>query len=480
MKSSVTRYFIVPAVLLVLALSGCGSGGDGQSAASTVSGTQASLTAQDIATAKAIENAVASLDANDAALAKTIKPAAPVAGEVKVFGKSIFMVPKSGTLSVSKFFAGLVNGAQGTLVFYNSFGKDIPTTPCVGTAKQIKVCEAARAIALAWNPTSVEVILNGQTVIAPNQIPRTQGKALIPVTVNVADTLKVNLSGPAYSFIQLEVWSMPTAPVALNPTADFSYTLSSGVAPAQITLNASSSSSPNGTITNYGWDFGDGTTGTGVNASHVYFNGGAFNVVLTVTDSAGKSASKSVLIGLAPPLQNPTADFTFTPTTGSVPLTINIDASLSSSPNGVITNYVWDYSDGFANWDIGISNPTHTFYIEGTYSITLTVTDSAGKTATKTSQIVVQPPVLPIASFTYTVDSSTGAIIVNVDGSTSTSPNGAIVTYAWSWGDGSPIEYNSVATASHTYLAPGTYALTLIVYDSVGNGNSLSQLITVP
>ena len=237
MKSSVTRYFIVPAVLLVLALSGCGSGDGGQSAASTVSGTQASLTAQDVAMAKAINDSVASLDANAAALAKVALPAAPVAGEQKVFGKSIFVVPKSGTLSVSKSFAGLVNGAQGTLVFYNSFGRDIPTTPCVGTARQIKVCEASRAIALAWNPTSVEVILNGQTVIAPNQIPRTQGKALIPVTVNLADTLKVNLSGPAYSFIQLEVWSMPTAPVALNPVADFTFTPTTGGVPLTVAFD---------------------------------------------------------------------------------------------------------------------------------------------------------------------------------------------------------------------------------------------------
>jgi PKD repeat protein len=377
---------MVPAVLLLLALSGCGSGGD-QSTASTVSGTQAALTPQDIATAKAIENAVASLDASDAALAKRILPAAPVAGEQKVFGKSIFVVPKSGTLSVSKSFAGLANGAQGTLVFYNSFGLNIPTTPCVGTASQIKVCEAARAIALAWNPTSVEVILNGQTVIAPNQIPRTQGKALIPVTVNLANTLQVNLAGPAWSFIQLEVWSMPTAPVVLNPIADFTFSPSSGAVPLAVAFDASASSSPNGSIVTYNWDFGDGTTDTGINPVHYFYNPGTYAVTLAVIDLTGKSSTKTVsIVAFAP--QPISVSFTYSVDSSTGAILVTADASSTSSPNGPITNYQWDFGDGSAY--SGLVIEYHIYAAPGPYVLSLTATDSSGISGTL-SQLITVP-----------------------------------------------------------------------------------------
>jgi PKD repeat protein len=301
MNSIITRYFMVPAVVLLLSLAGCGSDGGGGTA-STASSAPDGLTAEDIATTRAIEDSVASFDAGSALPGTTLTATPPVAGEQKVFGKKQFVVPKSGTLNVTKTFTGLVDGAQGTLVFYNSFGKDIPTAPCTGTAKQIKVCEKTRAIALALNPTSVEVILNGQTVIAPNQIPRTQGKALIPVTVNLADTLQVNLSGPKHSFIQLEVWSMPTAPVVLNPVADFSFSPTTGGIPLMVTFDASASSSPNGSILAYSWDFGDGSRAEDKipQVTHIYNTAGTFNVVLTVIDMAKQTATKTAQITTSP------------------------------------------------------------------------------------------------------------------------------------------------------------------------------------
>jgi PKD repeat protein len=406
MKSLISKYLMVPATVLLLTLTGCGSGGDQQQgAAATAGSSPVTMTAQDVAMTTAIENAVASLDANAPAIAaaksaalatanpaastaaKAVPPAAPVAGEKKVFGKSIFVVPKSGTISVSKTFNGLVDGAQGTLVFYNSFGENIPTTACTGTAKQIKICQASRSIALAWNPTSVDVVLNGATVITPTLIPRTQGKAQFPVAVNKTNTLQVTLAGPAYSFIQLEVWSQPTAPVVANPIANFTFNPTTGTVPVNIAFDASTSTSPNGPIMSYAWDFGDGGTGSGMTTSHVY---------------------------------------------------------------------------GFA----------------GTFSIVLTVTDSVGKSATKSAQIVIAPPILPVASFTYTIDTSTGALIVAADGSGSSSANGPIISYNWNWGDG--IGVSSGVTSSYTYALPGTYVVTLVVLDISGNVAVISQTVVVP
>jgi PKD repeat protein len=91
-----------------------------------------------------------------------------------------------------------------------------------------------------------------------------------------------------------------TATGAANvpPVADFSSS-TSGLLTA---VNASNSSDADGTITSYAWDFGDGSTGTGVTASHTYAAAGTYPVKLTVTDNTSMTGTvtKSVTVAPAP------------------------------------------------------------------------------------------------------------------------------------------------------------------------------------
>lgn len=87
-----------------------------------------------------------------------------------------------------------------------------------------------------------------------------------------------------------------TVPTAIPPTACFTASPTSGSAPLEVTYNASCSSDPNGSIVSYSWDFDDGTTDTGVSGTHWYDWGGFYSMTLTVTDSEGLSASKSIPI----------------------------------------------------------------------------------------------------------------------------------------------------------------------------------------
>jgi PKD repeat protein len=87
------------------------------------------------------------------------------------------------------------------------------------------------------------------------------------------------------------------------PTASFTATPISGQAPLTVAFDASASSDPDGSIASYGWNFGDGTSGTGVTASRTYAAAGTFTVLLTVTDNSGGTASttRSLTVSAGPP-----------------------------------------------------------------------------------------------------------------------------------------------------------------------------------
>ena len=82
-----------------------------------------------------------------------------------------------------------------------------------------------------------------------------------------------------------------------NPVALITFAPSSPTAGVTIAFSGSSSTAvPGRTITGYSWNFGDGTTGSGVAVSKVYPTPGTRNVTLTVTDNTGKSGSTTIAV----------------------------------------------------------------------------------------------------------------------------------------------------------------------------------------
>ncbi len=90
----------------------------------------------------------------------------------------------------------------------------------------------------------------------------------------------------------------------------------------------------------------------------------------------------------------PTACITATPTSGAAPLVVNFSAACSSSPSGTtISSYAWNFGDG--NTATG-ATPSHTFTANGTYTVTLTVTNNAMQTASTTTSITVGTNIIKV------------------------------------------------------------------------------------
>jgi len=80
------------------------------------------------------------------------------------------------------------------------------------------------------------------------------------------------------------------------PVASFVASPSTGGTPLTVLFNAAASKDPNGTITAYFWDFGDGRFGSGASPLHTYSIQGTYTATLTVTDNDGLTDMMSLVI----------------------------------------------------------------------------------------------------------------------------------------------------------------------------------------
>jgi PKD repeat protein len=142
----------------------------------------------------------------------------------------------------------------------------------------------------------------------------------------------------------------------------------------------------------YNWNFGDGSaTSTLQNPGHTYSSAGTYTATLTVTDGSSpvKTATSNVLITVNAVGNALAATASATPTSGQVPLSVAFTGTATGGnpPYG----YRWSFGDGSAASTL--QNPGHTYGAAGTYTATLTVTDSSApaKTAKSSVTITVSP-----------------------------------------------------------------------------------------
>jgi PKD repeat protein len=254
----------------------------------------------------------------------------------------------------------------------------------------------------------------------------------------------------------------------LPPTAAIAATPSSAYAPATVSVSAAGSSDPDGTIASSVISFGDGTSASGLTASHTFSAAGVYTLTAKVTDNLGASSTAGTSVTVKAP-----EVIVSSPANGALlPSQVHVVAGgFSGSPVTAMQIYVDSaivYSVNSASLDgtISLSSGPHSLIVKGW--------DMAGRNFSKQLAVTINKP--PVAALTL----SSGSILVGgtltASASASSDTDGTIASATISFGDGSSA---TAVSASHQYKLAGTYTVKATVTDNLGASSSTSSTVVV-
>lgn len=346
------------------------------------------------------------------------------------------------SLTVTNTTTGCVNNLTNNIVVSNfAAGINAPTSACVGTT--VSITDGSTVGANQWN----WAFGNGQTSTSQNP----------SITYNAPGTYTISLLAQnANSGCQ----DVATQTIVINPPPIPSFAPNVTIGCAPLTVNFTNGN-PGGS--SYLWNFGDGSTGTGPNPSHVYTANGTYSVTLSMIDANGCSGT-TILANLIT-VTAPIVDFTVSPdNNGCSPLTV-LFTDLSTSPNpgtDPIVSWVWNFGDGSPPY-VGQVPPPHVYSIIGQYTVTLTATTLTGCVGVeiKVDTIEVGGHSIPDFTMAPPIDCAKSDFqFTNLTTFIGT-PDPNDVTYFWDYGDG-----GSGMGENPTYQYPidtGYFSVQLIV-----------------
>jgi len=181
--------------------------------------------------------------------------------------------------------------------------------------------------------------------------------------------------------------------------------------------------------------------------------------------------------GAPPANQPPVASFTSSCTGLACTFT-----NTSTDPDGSITSYSWDFGDGATS---NLQSLSHTYGAEGSYTVTLTVTDDQGATSSSSQDVTVTAPNQPPTVNAGPNETALLGLFYTETATFSDPDNDGPWSYTIDWGDGSSPTTGSTSSqgtisATHTYVLPlGTHTIRVTVTDSHGASGSDTKVVTV-
>lgn len=228
-----------------------------------------------------------------------------------------------------------------------------------------------------------------------------------------------------------------------------------GEAPLNVSFqaNATGGSAP----TAVQWTFGDATNGTGDSLDHTFTVAGNYTVSVHAEDGLGVASSLNFTIEVLPPLL---VSASAGPLMGSAPLPVTFNASAE----GGEAPYAFDWAPT-AGTSIPDATSTYTYSSPGTYTASLTVTDTLGVQVERNLTIQVSPEVPPVPAFTLSASANRTegeapfAVQFNASAAGGTSP----YSFSWAFGDGST---STALSPTYVYSSPGRYQVNLSAVDA--------------
>lgn len=250
----------------------------------------------------------------------------------------------------------------------------------------------------------------------------------------------------------------------------------------------------------YFFNFGDGSTATGVTVTHPYSTAGTFIVTLTVSDQTGRIACGNATVtitgtgsGGTTTGSNPNIRVAPNgPYTGVPGQPVNFGAFAQTFNQGAtITGYQWNFGDNTATGSGQFVS--HTYTSAGSYTVTLTVTDSSGQSSSATTTATIGGGTAGGGTTSNTTNSATAnGVTANTGGpysgssgapiafnttASTANPGASIVSCVLSFGDNSTSAPCQGAT--HVYNSNGSYTAVITVTDSTGAVVAASTTVTV-
>ena len=321
---------------------------------------------------------------------------------------------------------------------------------------------------------------NGRATVvytAPSSVPGVITEVPIQIAVTPAETDNANASTRVATIRLVPPGVVGPPPSPLKPDFNPPSPTVGNDAVFQATVVDASGADAIDQVASFVWDFGDGDSAAGRNQTHEFDSPGTFAVTLTILDTLGRiqRVTKSVTVGQG---VVPIASFFTSPSSPIINQAINFNASGSTAePGHRIIDYAWNFGDGSTGSG---ALTTHAYSQTGTYTVSLKVTDDAGRESTLTQQSVTVGTGNPTADFNFNPSAPRSAQQVTFDASPSqAAPGRTIVSYSWSFGDGGSGTGQTVVHTFTTGATPTTYNVLLTVTDSAGRTSSITKPITV-
>ncbi len=216
-----------------------------------------------------------------------------------------------------------------------------------------------------------------------------------------------------------------------------------------------------GTIDEWSWDFGDGSTSTLQNPTHSYSTPGIYTVKLLV----GSGGCKDSITHEVEVFPIPEADFLAEDVCFGFPMIFVNNSSIQGGGGGL--SWYWDFGDGQTSTE---QNPIHTYEYPDEFEVTLVVTSAEGciDSITQEVEVFLNPPI------EFSITSNCMGYTVVLEDETV----GEIIGWEWDVDSDGTIDYTA-PVVSHTYPDSGTYEITLTVTNINGCKSELTRSVTL-